>query len=226
MLKTILISTTVLTTLAYTSGQVVAEGKRLDFGYLILGTIASVNKSKSVALIKHRSSGKTKAVKIGDVVGKDLILTAIDKKKVTVKYQGKEFHVRVGSSEEFGRADASNIASREGGLQKDGSRVTVSSTYKDHLLKNNLNDILMQAAAVPSFQNGRLNGFTLWEISPGSIYEKLGFKNGDTVTSINDMKLVDAGQAVKVLVSLKNAKNVALNYLRGGVERQMEIKVQ
>ncbi|MDE3268941.1 MAG: PDZ domain-containing protein, partial [Pseudomonadota bacterium] len=66
----------------------------------------------------------------------------------------------------------------------------------------------------------------LWVIAPDSIFEKLGFRNGDTVTGINGNKLVDAGQAIRVLTSLKKAKNLAVDYQRGGSDKQMQIKVQ
>ena len=209
----------------YALGKSVAV-KRKDFGYLVLGTIVTVSKGKSVALLKHRASGKTQAVRVGSTIEKDLLLSAVDKKMVKVTQKGKVYFIRVGSSEEFSRVSTHNIAQRQEGLQSRNGNVTISADYKDHLIKNELNKILMQAAAEPALKDGKVVGFTLWEIEKGSIYEKLGFKNGDTVTNINGNELVDAGQAVKVLVSLKNAKNLALSYTRNGVEQQMQVRVQ
>ena len=204
-----------------------AVAKRKDFGYLVLGTIVSVNKTRSVALLKHRDSGKTRAVRAGNPIAKDLKLLEVDKKVIKVAQRGKTYLIRVGSSEEFSPASTRNIAAtQQEGLQRNKGNVTVSAAYKDHLLKNELNKILMQAAAVPALKDGRVVGFTLWEIEKGSIYEKLGFKNGDTITSINDNRLEGASQAVKVLVSLKQAKQLALNFTRGGVEQQMNVRVQ
>lgn len=201
---------------------------RKDFGYLVLGTIVTSG-NKSVALLKHRASGNTKAVRVGMAIEKNLLLSAVHKKMVTVSQRGKNYLIRVGSSEEFSKVrvntNTPDVANYEG-MQRRGNKVTVNASYKDHLLKNELNKILMQAAAVPAFKDGKLTGFTLWEIEKGSIYEKLGFKNGDTITSINDNRLVDASQAVKVLMSLKNAKNLALSYTRGGIDQQMEVRVQ
>ena len=208
-----------------TANATASKEQRKDFGYLVLGTIVSVNKSNSVALVKNRKSGRTHAVRVGTVIGKGLLLSAVNKKMITITQRGESYRIRVGSSEEFGRISTRNIAQHEGLQRRDGN-VTVSASYKDHLLKNELNKILMQAAAEPAIRNGKIVGFTLWAIEKGSIYEKLGFKNGDTVTSINDNSLVDAGQAVKVLVSLKRAKNLALKYTRGGVEHQMQVRVQ
>ena len=200
--------------------------KRKDFGYLVLGTIVSVNKNSSVALLKHRASGRTKAVRVGSKIDADLLLSEVAKKMVKVTQKNKTYLIRVGSSEEFSRVgNKSNVARREG-LQRRNSNVTVSAAYKDHLLKNELNKILMQAAAVPTTKDGKVIGFTLWEIEKGSIYEKLGFQNGDTVTNINGNELVDAGQAVKVLVSLKNAKDLALSFTRNGVAQRMKVRVQ
>ena len=226
MMQTILATVAALGISGYALGKSEAA-KRKDFGYLVLGTIVSVNKDRSVALIKHRASGNTRAVRVGNPIAKDLKLLEVDKRVIKVAQRGKTYLIRVGSSEEFTPVSTRNIAAnQQGGLQRNKGNVTVSAAYKDHLLKNELNKILMQAAAVPALKDGRVVGFTLWEIEKGSIYEKLGFKNGDTITSINDNRLVDAGQAVKVLVSLKKAKQLALNFTRGGVEQQMNVRVQ
>lgn len=226
VMQTILATVAALGISGYTFGKSVAV-KRKDFGYLVLGTIVSVNKDRSVALLKHRASGSTRAVRVGNPIAKDLKLLEVDKRVIKVAQRGKTYLIRVGSSEEFNQVSTRNIAAQQHeGLQRNKDNVTVSAAYKDHLLKNELNKILMQAAAVPALKDGRVVGFTLWEIEKGSIYEKLGFKNGDTITRINDNRLVDAGQAVKVLVSLKQAKQLALNFTRGGVEQQMNVRVQ
>jgi len=224
-MKIILTVTATLGLSSYALGKSVAV-KRKDFGYLVLGTIVSVSKGKSVALLKHRASGKTRAVRVGSTIEQNLLLHAVDKKMVQVAQKGKTYFIRVGSSAEFSRVSTRNIAQRQAGLQRRDSNVTVSAAYKEHLIKNELNKILMQAAAVPALKNGKVVGFTLWEIEKGSIYEKLGFKNGDTVTNINGNDLSGAGQAVKVLVSLKKAKKLALSYTRNGVEQQMQVRVQ
>lgn len=224
-MKIILTVTATLGMSSYALGKSVAV-KRKDFGYLVLGTIVSVSKGKSVALLKHRASGKTRAVRVGSTIEQNLLLRAVDKKMVQVAQKGKTYFIRVGSSAEFSRVSTRNIAQRQAGLQRRDNNVTVSAAYKNHLIKNELNKILMQAAAVPALKNGKVVGFTLWEIEKGSIYEKLGFKNGDTVTNINGNDLSGAGQAVKVLVSLKKAKKLALSYTRNGVEQQMQVRVQ
>lgn len=226
MIRTILVTTGISMAMLTLATLAKANGKHQDLGYLVLGTIAG--HGKGIALLKERRTGKVKAVQVGKAITHELSLQSVNRKMVQVKYRGKNFTIRVGSSAHFRSQPKTRIARHveEGGLQRDGGKVTVTASYKDHLIKNDLNKILMQAAAVPAFKNGKLRGFTLWEISPGSIYEKLGFQNGDTVTSINDTDLVGAGQAVKVLMSLKNAKNVALNVQRNGVEQRMEINVQ
>ena len=224
-MKTILAVVVALGMSGYALGKSVAV-KRKDFGYLVLGTIVSATKGNSVALLKHRASGKTRAVRVGSPIETDLLLSDVAKKMVQVTQQGKVYFIRVGSSAEFSRVSTRNLAQRQKGLQRRDGNVTVSAAYKDHLIKHELNKILMQAAAEPAIRDGKVVGFTLWEIEKDSIYEKLGFKNGDTVTNINGNELVDAGQAVKVLVSLKSAKNLALSYTRNGVEQQLQVRVQ
>ena len=197
-----------------------------DVEYLVLGTIRG--DTKGVALLKDMRSKRVWAAREGDKIRSGLTLLTVKRRKAVFLLKGKLIHVRVGNTASayasHGRRNA--VATELGGLQRNGDNVVVSERYKDHLVKNELNKILMQAAAVPNIKNGKLEGFTLWEISPDSIFEKLGFRNGDTVTSINGTKLVDAGQAIRVLTSLKQAKNLVVDYQRGGSSKQVQIKIQ
>ena len=205
------------------------DAAQRDLGYLVLGTI-SANAKSGVALIKDKKSKKAWAVRVGEKVSKDVSLASVDRKKVVFLVRGVLLKVRVGESVAGHYSSSAAIPSAytagSGGLQRQGDDVVVSESYKDHLVNNELNKILMQAAAVPNIKNGRLHGFTLFEITPDSIFEKLGFRNGDTVTSINGTELVDAGQAIKVLTSMKKAKNLAVGYTRSGSQKEMSIKIQ
>ena len=111
-------------------------------------------------------------------------------------------------------------------IQVRGDRVTLSAKYKDHLVKNDLSKILMQAAAVPVYQNSRLEGFKIVDIEPASIYEQVGLKDGDVITEINGQKLSDVGMAIKVLNALRNDVFAEVRLLRAGVEKTIEINVQ
>jgi general secretion pathway protein C len=59
-------------------------------------------------------------------------------------------------------------------------------------------------------------GFTLHEIERGSVFEKLGLKNGDTVRSLNGKKMNNRLQALSSMIEMRSANNAKLELLRKG----------
>jgi type II secretory pathway component PulC len=59
-----------------------------------------------------------------------------------------------------------------------------------------ISSLLTQARAVPHFEGGKIAGFKLLEIQPGSLYEKLGAQNGDIIKSVNGVEIKDPATAM------------------------------
>ncbi len=51
--------------------------------------------------------------------------------------------------------------------------------------------LLTQIRAIPNIQNGKTNGFSLSEIEPGSVFDEMGFEEGDVLRSINGQPMTD-----------------------------------
>ena len=69
-------------------------------------------------------------------------------------------------------------------IEKTGkNQFNVSRVEVDNALAD-FNAILTQARAVPNFENGAAAGYKLFQIVPGSIYEKLGLQLSLTVTFV------------------------------------------
>lgn len=197
--------------------------------YLILGVIASTENQQGVALIKDTKSGKTFAQKEGQALDNKTKLSKVFRKHVEVVIGESKYLIKVGdftADAISSGASSSSSMSIAQGIEKTEGTVKVSAALKDHLVNEKLSTVLMQAAAVPFYQDGSLSGFTLWDIEKDSIYEKVGFQDGDTVTTINEQKINDVGSTIKLLNSLKNETNANVTYLRNGVETTVKIVVQ
>lgn len=62
------------------------------------------------------------------------------------------------------------------------------------------------ARMVPAVRDGKPSGFKLYAIRAGSLYARLGFVNGDTLTSVAGMSLVSVDQALEVYAKLRDVK--------------------
>ena len=86
---------------------------------------------------------------------------------------------------------------------------------------SNLSKIATQARIVPSFKNGKSIGFKLFSIKPGSIYSKLGMKNGDVIQKINGYEINSPDKALEIYQKLRDASSVNIDLLRRGQSMQM-----
>jgi len=80
----------------------------------------------------------------------------------------------------------------------------------------NLNCFATQARIVPSFSDGKANGFKLFSIRPESLYAKLGIHNGDVIVSINGAELTSPEKALEIYTRLRNASVIDLQLTRRG----------
>ena len=82
----------------------------------------------------------------------------------------------------------------------------------------NLNTILTDARCVPEFEDGKPAGYRCFQITPGSVYDKLGLKDNDVICGLNGENINEPTKAFQVLSSLKDAsaRNIQICIKRNG----------
>ena len=68
----------------------------------------------------------------------------------------------------------------------------------------NMSQLFTQIRAVPHFEGGQSIGFRLFAIRRGSLFDKIGLKNGDIITSINGTEMTDPGRAMGLMQELRD----------------------
>jgi general secretion pathway protein C len=89
----------------------------------------------------------------------------------------------------------------------------------------NLNEVATQARIVPSFRNGKANGFKLFSIKPGSIYSKIGLQNGDVIQKINGYDMNSPDRALEIYTKLRDATSLTIELMRGGNVQTMNYAI-
>ncbi len=203
--------------------------------FLVLGVIASTKDKAGIALLKNSTSGRTFAVKQSSKIDPKSTLLKVTRKHIVVEIEGQVYKIEVGGDiatavvmqkRPYSPSSENYVENAAQEVQKDGNTIKVSNTYKDHLVNGSLEKILMQAAAVPHVENGKLRGFELWEIEKDSVFEVAGFKDGDLITKINDQEITDIGMTIRMLNSLKNAPSAKFDFMRNGAKQDLTILVQ
>jgi len=208
-------------------------------GFSIMGTIVSGDPFKSVVLVKMKS-GQVEAYKLEGIIN-SYRLISIDKKYVVVT-DGKE-RLQVwqdrfaseGKNQQFTRIPGDPAPKggqfREPGFERNdpgAGDITVKMTtaYRDKLVKQDLQNILMQATALPHFQDGGIIGFALSQIDPDSIFAKGGFIDSDIITAVNGIPLNSIPGAIKLLNSLREAPSIDVEVLRNNQKRSLNLSIK
>ena len=90
---------------------------------------------------------------------------------------------------------------------------------------SNLNEVATQARIVPSFKNGKANGFKMFSIKPGSIYSKIGLQNGDVIQKINGYDMNSPDRALEIYTKLRDATSLSIELQRGGTTQTMNYAI-
>ncbi len=98
------------------------------------------------------------------------------------------------------------------------------ATVDQHL--QNMAELFTQIRAVPNLHDGKAEGFTLSEIEPGSIFQQMGLRNGDVVTSVDGQAMGDPARAMQLLNTLRNHQSITVQVMRGGRTLDLQYEIQ
>lgn len=79
---------------------------------------------------------------------------------------------------------------------------------------------------VPSLVDGKPDGFKLYAMRPHSVLTTLGFKNGDTLQTVNGYELTSPENALLAYLQLRNASEFAVRIVRHGEPLTLTYEIQ
>ncbi len=78
----------------------------------------------------------------------------------------------------------------------------------------NMNQLFTQMRAVPHFEGGKAVGFRLFAIKQGSLFDKIGLRNGDIIQEINGRDISDAAAALQMFQDLRGERQITVKAIR------------
>jgi general secretion pathway protein C len=117
-------------------------------------------------------------------------------------------------------------ASQNGVRQIDPNRYVLDRSTVDNNL-NNMASLFTQVRAIPNLgPDGQSHGFKLSEIQPDSIFQRIGLRDGDVLTSVGGQSVGDPSKALQLLSSLRNQTSINLTVMRGGQPVQLQYNIR
>lgn len=176
---------------------------------------------------------KVKAVEwdkvILDVAGKDEILEIQEGMTGGVMAAPSPFSALATGSAPSPGSSATAALGQTGGGQ--GVQVISPTEYVvdrsevDTALEN-MSQLFTQIRAVPHFEGGESTGFRLFAIRRGSIFDKIGLKNGDIIRSINGQVMNDPTRALGLLEELRNVSDLTVQVTRNRKDETLNYSVR
>jgi general secretion pathway protein C len=90
----------------------------------------------------------------------------------------------------------------------------------------NLSQILTQARALPYMEQGKIAGFRISAIVPGSIYAKIGLQNGDVIRQVNGQALDDPGKFFQLYQGLRDERSITIDLMRSGRRQTLNYEIR
>ncbi len=189
----------------------------------LIGTVILRNELRSVATIEDKGDNQVYPVRVDDEIPGKIKILSIEAFKVIFRNMsnGRKEFVDMPEEGNGTRISVGSLSSRRPTKGSEGIEQTAPDNYNiakteiDRAMTN-INEILTQARAIPHFENGQPAGYKLVQIVPGSIYEKLGLKNGDIICGANGESINDPSRALELMNTLKTASSISLCVKRDG----------
>lgn len=197
----------------------------------LIGTLIFKDPTRSLATIEDKSASQIYPVRITDEIPDKAEIISIESRRVVfinlmnhrrefIELPEDKILGAISRGPKKSTSGAGGATEHAGANQFNINRAEIESAMGD------INKILTQARAVPNFENGQPSGYKLFQIVPGSIYEKLGFKNGDVVAGVNGEPMADPSKAFEMMNELKSSNHVEINVKRNGKEETFIYDIQ
>lgn len=183
----------------------------------LVGTFIADDVHQSYAIIEDQKKKVQEDFSVNDVVFGEAKVVSIFPDRVEIDRNGTREILKL---DETGDTSA---PATDNGLPVD--EFVVPEAELETALQN-LPLLLTQARAVPYFKSGQAVGLRLFAIKSGSLYEKVGLKNGDILKAINGNSLSDITQAAKLFETLKQEKNIGVTVERNREERVFRYQIR
>jgi general secretion pathway protein C len=191
---------------------------------LKLWGVAIHDNGRSYSIIEDLGARRQSVYGINSEVPGGATVKAIEWDKVVLLHGGKDEILELekggtGAMAGAGMARASAAAPAApaptgAGIQAvSENEFVVSRAEVDGALEN-MSQLFTQIRAVPHFEGGASVGFRLFAIRRGSLFDRIGLKNGDIIRSINGTEMNDPTKAVALMQELKDARSLDVDITR------------
>jgi len=172
---------------------------------------------RAYAVLEDPDSGKQGIFEVGELVFDGPKLVAVEPLSATILRGNRRIVLEITETDRGSTtpgAAAPSAAGAGAGIRQLGdNRYVVDRDEVDHSIEN-LSQVVTQMRAVPYLKDGKSVGFRVFNIRAGSLFERMGLKNGDIIQSVNGSQLDDPSRALALLDEVQTSDEIRIDLLR------------
>jgi len=200
-----------------------------------------VGTANPYAIIKDPKEKKQKLYRKGDVIGMVIgqsdvnkpKLVSVNRNKVVLLRGGKkevlEVEIKSKKSKTAKRVSARNRSPKPKAAdtiqQVSDNQWVLDRRELDDAMKN-LPQLLTKARVIPSFKDGKPDGFRIFAIAKDSLYAKIGLQNGDILHRINSVDVKSPQNFMKVIEQLKDENSINVDLVRNNQKETFSYEIR
>ncbi|MDY6880460.1 MAG: type II secretion system protein N [Desulfatiglans sp.] len=184
---------------------------------LLFGTVTG-NKENAFAVIEETDTKKQGLYRVGDSI-QNAIVKHILRGKVVLTV-GDKNEILTMEESAASRPEKGSPSVRQTGRS---GTITVKRSDIEASFKN-FNQLLTQVRVRPHFEGGRPDGFSVSQIKRGSIFSKLGLRNGDIIRKIDGRTISGPDDALSLYEKLESGDPVSVELTRRNRPRTIHYK--
>jgi general secretion pathway protein C len=173
----------------------------------------------SFAVIEDKVAKETSVYHVNDLVQNQARIIQIERNRVVIYRDGRQESLLLFEQETPTVASSTSTSSKESGsvqVREVGEGTYEVSRQEFESATNNMGTLLTQARIVPNLSEGQVDGYKVFAIKKGSLYEKIGLQNGDVIKNINGINISSPEKALQLFQDLRNESAFAVELTRNG----------
>ena len=182
--------------------------------YKLVGTVTGPG-NRYYAIIEEGADHKQKIYRIYENIDEGKIVK-IFRDRVLIKRKGEE-QVLFFSPDEVRTKPVTSLPAPTGEIVRKLSSNRFLINREDATTAvGNINKFMTEARLKPHFMLGRPSGYSVFEIIPGSLIEKIGLRNHDIIKKINGQMINKPEEVYQAYSQLLRDSNIEVEIERGG----------
>ena len=195
------------------------EPVKTSLPFVLKGTIVHVNSYRSIATVKGRK-GESRSYQLGDSIEDQAEIRRIERGKIIFfnRQNGLLEFLEMPKTKQSFLASAPllkrRVPKKDSLVRRVNGSFQVRRSDLNQYLKK-LPEVLRQARMVPNSKVGEdgrmyIDGFRFASIKKGSVYEDLGFKEGDVITEVEGEKVDSPDKALELYHKFETSSQVRM----------------